>query len=173
MISIHAPPRGATNSPLSPSLGKKFQFTPLREGRRCSGRYDVCRYYFNSRPSARGDITSQGAYPSVSNFNSRPSARGDALQVDVAAVFRLFQFTPLREGRLARASGRGNRQLFQFTPLREGRPGTERRAICPCISIHAPPRGATIRVTRSSRSVLFQFTPLREGRRDVAAALSD
>ena len=34
-----------------------FQFTPLREGRRCkSGGRDWCYLHFNSRPSARGDV---------------------------------------------------------------------------------------------------------------------
>ena len=57
IISIHAPPRGATSVGgfifFVPPL---FQFTPLREGRRAasSGR-QLYPLYFNSRPSARGD----------------------------------------------------------------------------------------------------------------------
>ena len=54
-ISIHAPPRGATNVVGSVVQGSIFQFTPLREGRllvRMGKRGD---FYFNSRPSARGD----------------------------------------------------------------------------------------------------------------------
>ena len=56
--------------------------------------------------------------------------------------------------------------LFQFTPLREGRRGGRRRRSCPRpISIHAPPRGATVlRATTSESEQKFQFTPLREGR---------
>ena len=82
---------------------------------------------------------------------------------------------------------------FQFTPLREGRPyGASARRAVACISIHAPPRGATTRCsqifviriisihapprgathadcyTRSTKQ--FQFTPLREGRQGGAAA---
>ena len=34
-----------------------------------------------------------------------------------------------------------------------------------CISIHAPPRGATTKNEQGQLSFLFQFTPLREGRR--------
>ena len=34
LISIHAPPRGATQHRELVSLWDKFQFTPLREGRR-------------------------------------------------------------------------------------------------------------------------------------------
>ena len=32
------------------------------------------------------------------------------------------------------------------------------------ISIHAPPRGATCIVHREGSGIVFQFTPLREGR---------
>ena len=78
-ISIHAPPRGATKSMPGQSTRRRFQFTPLREGRPASlpsapwwtlfqftplreGRRWrlwlaagwLC--YFNSRPSARGDL---------------------------------------------------------------------------------------------------------------------
>ena len=40
-----------------------------------------------------------------------------------------------------------------------------RRACRGPISIHAPPRGATRGATRNALDRLFQFTPLREGRR--------
>ena len=33
-ISIHAPPRGATGIRMAQQAMQKFQFTPLREGRR-------------------------------------------------------------------------------------------------------------------------------------------
>ena len=102
----------------------KFQFTPLREGRPpCSG--DWWRSaYFNSRPSARGDRDAFGYSPILTHFNSRPSARGDS-------------------------SGFSNiwHLLFQFTPLREGRPvGFDLTPVLHHISIHAPPRGATVPV---------------------------
>ena len=121
-ISIHAPPRGATATAASTETPSRFQFTPLREGRRASGE------------------TSNGA----ENFNSRPSARGDKSCPNRTATSSLFQFTPLREGRhplhecntegifiSIHAPPRGatceaapqHRYLFlfQFTPLREGR----------------------------------------------------
>ena len=144
--------------------------------------------YFNSRPSARGDLRvallnlplrisihapprgatrclSPGA-SRVKYFNSRPSARGDVKAFLDGGSVRLFQFTPLREGRLGGGGG----------------------AVPHCgISIHAPPRGATpmpmwfssVSMNFNSRpsargdeygilpvSVYekFQFTPLREGR---------
>ena len=76
---------------------------------------------------------------------------------------------------------------FQFTPLREGRRFQIKKGITPGkISIHAPPRGATISPNHTSQRFVisihapprgatcfpicwyscqtFQFTPLREGR---------
>ena len=102
IISIHAPPRGATSNSLRASAMLLFQFTLLREGRRkgwndakgkaaeisihapprgatqglerCKGKGSRD---FNSRPSARGDKRRRSSRKSSGNFNSRPSARGD------------------------------------------------------------------------------------------------
>ena len=121
MISIHAPPRGATPSRCrNESRGSRFQFTPLREGRLPSTRAAITTFYFNSRPSARGDELLIRHYIRVTYFNSRPSARGDV------------------------------RTWSNWD-------GTS-------ISIHAPPRGATVCYGRIYYEIVFQFTPLREGR---------
>ena len=167
-ISIHAPPRGATRrtrfwqlaryfnsrpSARGDTIGKVieqpgslFQFTPLREGRPAAGVVGAGAWYFNSRPSARGD-----------------QAREDNQENQ-----QRFQFTPLREGRPGHRDGDNPLQAFQFTPLREGRRAGQCRVLLPdshfnsrpsargdgyaCysfqlryISIHAPPRGATLR----------------------------
>ncbi len=98
-ISIHAPPRGATRGRIRNSNTSYFnsrpsargdhsakiaiycrdifQFTPLREGRRCAGSGFAFFGHFNSRPSARGDTARRPRCYLQSNFNSRPSARGD------------------------------------------------------------------------------------------------
>ena len=56
-----------------------------------------------------------------------------------------FQFTPLREGRHRDYMALDVSELFQFTPLREGRRRHRcGRATDSHISIHAPPRGATV-----------------------------
>ena len=56
----------------------RFQFTPLREGRRLlSSTSTTTGYYFNSRPCVRGDLPLIGA----------------------KTLANVFQFTPLREGR--------------------------------------------------------------------------
>ena len=82
----------------------------------------------------------------------------------------LFQFTPLREGRQQMMQQFQQFKAFQFTPLREGRrrhaSGQSRDVD---ISIHAPPRGATIPQESRLQGGKFQFTPLREGRHGSAA----
>ena len=78
------------------------------------------------------------------NFNSRPSARGDDAMRTRSRRQTSFQFTPLREGRPL-GSFASILQRFQFTPLREGRlVGRFMFAAPTVISIHAPPRGATM-----------------------------
>ena len=166
-ISIHAPPRGAT--------GHVFTYW--------------CKRYFNSRPSARGDLTNGRPIARPTNFNSRPSARGDyPLDASNSPTF-LFQFTPLREGRRGNwvrkiktidisihAPPRGatpricsadyKRGYFNSRPSARGdlAKSGEKKA-SHGISIHAPPRGATASSSAFSDSLnLFQFTPLREGR---------
>ena len=106
-----------------PESQQARQFTPLREGRRpCPHQHCSRSCYFNSRPSARGDISRASDVMRKTYFNSRPSARGDHQSIFVRTAAASFQFTPLREGRLP--------GVVEIQSLG--------------ISIHAPPRGATI-----------------------------
>ena len=129
-ISIHAPPRGATDSGAEFRSAHHISIHAPPRGATTHPRHD-CRH--------------------VVNFNSRPSARGDGWAGACAPLPLAFQFTPLREGRPELASKLSDAcKLFQFTPLREGRLPQEfsmRRAAL--ISIHAPPRGATMDFTHS------------------------
>ena len=101
LISIHAPPRGATRQIDGLAVLVLFQFTPLREGRPLDSRAAHDAGYFNSRPSARGDFVAPAQTITLDDFNSRPSARGDRQRVFPRSSGR-FQFTPLREGRRVR-----------------------------------------------------------------------
>ena len=121
-ISIHAPPRGATRGDATRKKVAIFQFTPLREGRLRSHRVKAINYYFNSRPSARGDNTLIGLRVTHDDFNSRPSARGDLVGKCAHGAQNNFNSRP---------SARGDRK--RNAPDRCTR----------LISIHAPPRGAT------------------------------
>ena len=97
-------------------------------------------------------------------FNSRPSARGDQIAAR-ASAFGTFQFTPLREGR--RGSQARRRLPFGYFNSRPSARGDDARLRWTTlykISIHAPPRGATMVFAIPRFAILFQFTPLREGR---------
>ena len=143
-ISIHAPPRGATTrkpraprrrknfnsrpsargDPAAGSAGarSRFQFTPLREGRRmprrCSGR--SCVISIHAPP--RGATKVHFGYNRKDAISIHAPPRGATLRSAAIAQRFAFQFTPLREGRPAVAAA-----LDALTD----------------ISIHAPPRGAT------------------------------
>ena len=78
-ISIHAPPRGATQQVGNAGLLIGFQFTPLREGRRAS------------RDTARFQIKFQFTPLREGRQRARKARRHETAR---------FQFTPLREGRL-------------------------------------------------------------------------
>ena len=186
-ISIHAPPRGATYASREAAAAIEFQFTPLREGRRDALAADFMVAKISIHAPPRGATSPACACSTAARyFNSRPSARGDVNSTNWPCWIRLFQFTPLREGRRrcasasktgayfnSRPSARGDAvrggsrraSLFQFTPLREGRLDPTRvRPLIERISIHAPPRGATVLVLEGGIKATFQFTPLREGR---------
>ena len=100
LISIHAPPRGATGDD-----GKQIAVV------------DISIHAPPRGATVPGKPVSLG----TEHFNSRPSARGDRAEQARIRAQKLFQFTPLREGRLALAVGVNKTRKFQFTPLREGR----------------------------------------------------
>ena len=144
----------------------RFQFTPLREGRREKGWGKKRAYSISIHAPPRG--ATRGGDDRERNdfdFNSRPSARGDIRAV--CLPFKpTFQFTPLREGRRHLPTARRGADTFQFTPLREGRlgfvvqePVHERFQFTP---LREGRRGLNPRRLYQN---LFQFTPLREGRR--------
>ena len=122
LISIHAPPRGATSARIAIYCRDIFQFTPLREGRLLRLGMNGDEFKFQFTPIREGRLPPLVRPCGITNFNSRPSARGDG---GIRAP---------RPGRLhfnSRPSARGDRRVCV--------------AACPCrgISIHAPPRGAT------------------------------
>ena len=166
-ISIHAPPRGATFPAVRPLYTNFISIhAPPRGATWQSGEKHHRRHHFNSRPSARGDYKRKGKAPPNRNFNSRPSARGDqSLPHHVGLAGHISIHAPPR-GATRRRSRDGSTVLFQFTPLREGRRNGKAAASTMAdfnsrpsargdaflsiptaskrISIHAPPRGATL-----------------------------
>ena len=121
----------------------KFQFTPLREGRRSLTRRKAAVPLFQFTPLREGR-----PHPGARRFHFSISIhappRGATRYEVTDAASGEFQFTPLREGRPnafstlsvlvyfnsrpsargdgASSSSTGGAALFQFTPLREGRP---------------------------------------------------
>ena len=147
------------------SLGAAFQFTPLREGRPRFLEPISKHKNFNSRPSARGDFAVLITLVAQGYFNSRPSARGDSRRLPDCVTTVLFQFTPLREGRPLCDGVAVGGEHFNSRPSARGDDGFDTYIQRVGISIHAPPRGATIRSGSATVTAAFQFTPLREGRR--------
>ena len=168
VISIHAPPRGATGqiyAAISAAMAISIHAPP--RGATVSS---VPHYFFPV------------------DFNSRPSARGDHRRHKYMQGAQKFQFTPLREGRLEekskgdvvglisihappRGATKAKPEPAQLNPDFNSRPSARGDGLdCLAnaienISIHAPPRGATLCSFSQNSSGKFQFTPLREGRR--------
>ena len=187
-ISIHAPPRGATTAGIFDATRRPY-FNSRPSARGDDGLHTLFERLpdFNSRPSARGDIAALVAFRHVEDFNSRPSARGDREFVHGAARVGISIHAPPRGATgssvvsyyqvkhfNSRPSARGDSEKqikfaadlrFQFTPLREGRPRPSVPHISTMeISIHAPPRGATVRDgTVSGRRDYFNSRPSARG----------
>ena len=144
LISIHAPPRGATHF--------SSCVTDAPEN-------------FNSRPSARGDVVYHVNPPNIEISIHAPPRGATSARSFLPHAFE-FQFTPLREGRREARSSPVQASHFNSRPSARGDcrvllgGGVEEN-----ISIHAPPRGATLKRCLKMLPGRFQFTPLREGRR--------
>ena len=186
IISIHAPPRGATVWLDEEPLDWPFQFTPLREGRRQPGGKRRNTHDFNSRPSARGDVRAAsrgrglcisihapprgatGVSASRSSVSLRISIhappRGATARQNVGDCIRVFQFTPLREGRLSQKSITPVGDYFNSRPSARGDSGQRPPSLLnPHFNSRPSARGDAIK-GGSAIMYKFQFTPLREGR---------
>ena len=146
MISIHAPPRGATAPTFGQAPFELFQFTPLREGRRNRKAHKYTQSISIHAPP-RGATVTRLMLQSAKTFQFTPLREG---RPDISLRFSFphatFQFTPLREGRQHRLATSLVRLYFNSRPSARGdMPGTG-EPTARKISIHAPPRGATERM---------------------------
>ena len=145
----------------------KFQFTPLREGRRCP----KCRSMspineISIHAPPRGATALATCLAGSGHISIHAPPRG-ATKWDAAKAFLTakFQFTPLREGRRLLPHTRcGSMGISIHAPPRGATHRFRLRGKGYDISIHAPPRGATSSGAHAPRRRPFQFTPLREGR---------
>ena len=119
-----------------------FQFTPLREGRRRKRIRQEPPLYFNSRPSARGDVRTWSNWDGTSisihapprgatatdcadgdairHFNSRPSARGDAPMITHSSEPKDFNSRPSARGDLCAGNGVPRSCYFNSRPSARG-----------------------------------------------------
>ena len=194
IISIHAPPRGATPPVLrmAGNTSDVFQFTPLREGRPELRIVKQRTYAFQFTPLREGRPVRPPEVYAPHYFNSRPSARGDEISAGRDVAFWLISIhAPPRGATLPyplhcprpcisiHAPPRGATGLITENNgqaiISIHAPPRGATLLCPVISraeyisIHAPPRGATRADGRRLLCLLFQFTPLREGRHDGQA----
>ena len=119
-ISIPAPPRGATRRCTPDCRCSQFQFPPLREGRQTSLNLVLTWYYFNSRPSARGDdsLLTQDEISESISIHAPP--RGATTSLMLYFQFNQFQFTPLREGRRTSSATSRRKRYFNSRPSARG-----------------------------------------------------
>jgi len=93
--------RGDRQADKPKTANRRFQSTPLREG----------------RPHNDATIL----YVPKGDFNPRPCVRGDMTKFMCLRCLVIFQSTPLREGRRMHILYLSTKWKFQSTPLREGR----------------------------------------------------
>ena len=143
-ISIHAPPRGATRTKTITTHDGKFQFTPLREGRRGHARR-ITSAVISIHAPPRG-ATFRGSHADLLRLISiHAPPRGATLAcLGLLALPCISIHAPPRGATAPYDCTALGIEEFQFTPLREGRQGgCTRNHLFQGISIHAPPRGAT------------------------------
>ena len=166
LISIHAPPRGATRPTESVVyLPNVFQFTPLREGRPAASlRHKApLRFQFTPLREGRPMVTVEQVEIYIS-IHAPP--RGATRAVMEYILARQFQFTPLREGRPHRPAAQAELHYFNSRPSARG-DTLPIPSMASLTYFNSRPSARGDRVGPVELNILFafQFTPLREGRR--------
>ena len=146
IISIPAPPRGASSSRHRRCGAWRFQYQPLHEGLQLS---DLLR--------CRG----------LTNFNTSPSTRGFCSDDEGGKCDEISIPAPPRGASLSKER-RYESCDFNTSPSTRGFRGCAGRYARGDISIPAPPRGASNIPDGSVDLVLFQYQPLHEGLLGVA-----
>ena len=120
-ISIHAPPRGATASAAHPHIHIRFQFTPLREGRRRAWRPRNISLVFQFTPLREGRRVCFDIACNSRRISIHAPPRGATWRFgSTRRTHTSFQFTPLREGRQSQAGHRQAPPYFNSRPSARG-----------------------------------------------------
>ena len=143
MISIPAPPRGASPLQRPAPVDMLFQYQPLHEGLPEGKLRRAGRRHFNTSPSTRGFRKHLPESRAVRYFNTSPSTRGFGNEAHRAACDKISIPAPPRGASF-------------FDVLRSQGYG---------ISIPAPPRGASELDSMTFDRIKFQYQPLHEGLR--------
>ena len=98
-ISIHAPAGGATEYADLIFEGKKFQFTPLREGRPLPALTHIETCIISIHAPAGGATLAACKAVGLEFISIHAPAGGATLALEWPMMEFIFQFTPLREGR--------------------------------------------------------------------------
>ena len=186
------PPRGGRPMPTSlRQWTTAFQSTPPRGGRQFDGACGIVLDVVSIHAPARGATPIAFGMQAIYKFQSTPPRGGRRNSIRIYRQNNGFQSTPPRGGRLKRMKSEIHIYEFQSTPPRGGRrPGRCLCAFGTCfnprpraggdkirviniiidtiVSIHAPARGATLRLTINAPKSRFQSTPPRGGRHNTA-----
>ena len=165
-ISIHAPPRGATLLCCVCRSPRRFQFTPLREGRHVFAKAATSSNTFQFTPLREGRHKAPSALVQLAiSIHAPPrGATRSASAGDLSIVISIH--APPRGATVMLHLVHNARYLISIHAPPRGATFNRRYSRqSKCISIHAPPRGATGFGAQRIHRMLFQFTPLREGRR--------
>ena len=144
VISIHAPPRGATFLRYVTVSMDVFQFTPLREGRLDVRQQPQQLLAFQFTPLREGRHLTVEDCEYLTKISIHAPPRGATYLTAAACLALSISIHVPPRGATEEIEEAKQDMKFQFTPLREGR----RLLVEDCeyldkISIHAPPRGAT------------------------------
>ena len=167
---------------------QRFQFTPLREGRRAAAAQSSAAINISIHAPPRGATSDAGRSLQSSNISIHAPPRGATIafllssrnpRISIHApprgatsrkLWRQYRHSisihaPPRGATTCSPRIRWKQSNFNSRPSARGDECLTSSCPSPMISIHAPPRGATLPDGASTTSfVAFQFTPLREGR---------
>ena len=165
LISIHAPPRGATWGAKKYASQDVFQFTPLREGRLQKNIFAEPAFAISIHAPPRGATRKNARGLSSTTFQFTPLREGRPKKISENPLTMYFNSRPSARGDGLVPENRRTQHISIHAPPRGATSFAFQHFLRCCISIHAPPRGATISLGAHNQTAIFQFTPLREGRR--------
>ena len=145
---------------------ERFQFTPLREGRRYPIKPPASDSLFQFTPLREGRLQVLAANNVIVPISIHAPPRGATATLREVSLPTSFQFTPLREGRRNQRQDGGALEYFNSRPSARGDRNFFEGGDSLAVHFNSRPsaRGDDS-YRRHYRGVdEFQFTPLREGR---------